>query len=435
MHIMSMATYMVQERLLLLVAVSVFSSVSYASPFEERPYFEDYDCPAKVRPNHTNFCECNAIFEIKCSNLEFVPVFTESKRIYNGFDAREQSIPQLPAGIFQNLLVKKIVLDFNPIGDEISAGAFDYTAEALEELSLGACGIEFLPRGLVDKMRSLHFLHLWGNRIKIIQDSYFQRLGQLQELLLWGNDITRVTDQTFTGLGQLRKLDLDDNNVTSLSQDNFKPLPNLQVLLLGNNKIPVIHGYTFKHLSNLRTLKLNGNKITVIHEEGLYGLKKLTTLALQNNTLTYFFTKTFKDQRKLIALHLQDNSIKLWKAAIDPLESLQIFDLSRNDMDALAEELFNSQRKIQQLFLDQNKLRNFKKGILHPEAKPKTLSLVGNQIQCTCGAAWLAEMAEGGTEVWGMCQNSPLKREPVAIADRRVYVKGNCSLSRAERLL
>jgi Leucine-rich repeat (LRR) protein len=217
----------------------------------------DDECPVRfddasnqTEGRHHGSCVCNsALREIHCHGLEYVPTFVgpshqdSHRRVpqvtWNAVYMSRQSITVLRPKAFGRLRTARLVLNFNPIEDNIEPQALAGLGTVLDELQLGACQIQRLPNGLLTGMDKLERLHLWGNRIQQFPVGFFRQARNLRELLLWDNMITVLNGDTLAGLWQLRRLDLDKNNIDELRKEAFRHLPELESLHLANNAIQV----------------------------------------------------------------------------------------------------------------------------------------------------------------------------------------------------
>ena len=82
-------------------------------------------------------CQCSTLNEIRCRGLNAVPQIDlqavyAGRQTYRSLYLASQHIRRLPAGAFATLNVRRIVLDFNPIGDRIDPRAFSGTVDAVE---------------------------------------------------------------------------------------------------------------------------------------------------------------------------------------------------------------------------------------------------------------------------------------------------------------
>ena len=184
--------------------------------------------------NDEGVCNClDDLLEIRCDRLTNVPQFSDVNCVLAGVYMAKQSIRKLGADAFWNVPTRRLVLNFNDIGDRIDAAAFSGNlSEFLRELYLGACRLRILPVGFLDNMNNLIVLQLWHNRLTHIPTGLFTNCcGSLRELILSRNRIASIHNRTFAGLRNLHKLDLDFNKISSLSREVFSGLNNLRVIL------------------------------------------------------------------------------------------------------------------------------------------------------------------------------------------------------------
>jgi len=87
-------------------------------------------------------CQCSVLDEIQCRGLSGVPEIDLKasylgRRTFRSLYLARQQIQSLPAAAFAALNVRRIVLDFNPIGDRVSPRAFRGTVDAVDLARLG----------------------------------------------------------------------------------------------------------------------------------------------------------------------------------------------------------------------------------------------------------------------------------------------------------
>ncbi|KAK2140058.1 hypothetical protein LSH36_1497g00009 [Paralvinella palmiformis] len=413
------------------VAVTCYSLAAVAATSASRDpvpgsgYY--YPCPVELRANHSNYCDCNALSEIVCYNLDQIPTFIRDGNVYTGLYMEHQAIRQVSQAVFFDIKVKKITMNFNPIGDRISVNALSGLERILEELQLGQCAIRTLPESLLVAMNQLKILHLWGNDIEEIPDDFFANTNQLRELSLWGNAIGKLNAHTFAGLWQLRKLDLDRNRISNLNKNVFRHLGNLEALHLGENRINTLNSDTFVYAKGLKLLNLDNNGLAYIYDGAFGGLRSLKVLGLQHNKLNYLSDEMFTGLRNLSILWLQHNELEyMWAKNFDNLKRLQELHLSYNRLTGLPDRLLRSCSELAHLFVDHNALSTLKKCSLPRKIRLKTLSLLANPITCDCRLSWILELQKKRTTVWGNCLHTPLKTV-TAITDRENY--GQCTHS------
>jgi len=91
-------------------------------------------CPVAVDVGAPGDCRCTVLDEIQCRGLSAVPVVDvnasySGRRTFRSLYLAAQRIDRLPAGAFAALNVRRIVLDFNPLGDRIDPRSFRGTVD------------------------------------------------------------------------------------------------------------------------------------------------------------------------------------------------------------------------------------------------------------------------------------------------------------------
>jgi len=87
-------------------------------------------------------CQCSALKEIQCRGLIAVPDIDlnqsyAGRQTFRSLYLARQHISRLPAAAFAALNVRRIVLDFNPIGDRIDPRTFRGTVDEIDLTRLG----------------------------------------------------------------------------------------------------------------------------------------------------------------------------------------------------------------------------------------------------------------------------------------------------------
>ena len=308
-----------------LVHVGVLSTLSFIVVSALTPQWKTSGCPVQTLANHSDVCECLSFDEIHCRHLDKVPMFIGNGREYSAIFMSHQNIPGIPRGAFFYLRVRKIVLNWNPLGNGLKERAFSGLGDVLVELQMGGCGIENLSGRQLQGLRNLRVLHLWGNKLETLPSGLFSDTPQLVELLLWGNRITRLDAGSFSGLGNLLRLDLDCNRLADIDREPLRHLPKLEALRLGGNKVKSLYAKRLEHLTNLKVLNLDSNGLEYLFDEAFDGLSSLRSLRMQHNQINYIPKSIFKNLRNLTSLRLQDNKLdKLWPETLNGLDSLQV---------------------------------------------------------------------------------------------------------------
>jgi len=361
------------------------------------------DCPVAVAPNRSGSCYCTTLMDIHCRDLDAVPEFLPFGSSFYGLHITRQSIVEITPEAFRNLRVTTILMNFNPIGQRLDLQAFVGLETVLQELQLGGCQIPRLREGFLTGMEELRYLHLWANLLTRIPPGVFKEATNLRELLLWGNAIDNLDDNSFAGLWNLRRLDLDRNKISTLKQDTFRHLLELEVLHLGENNINILYGETFLHMEKLKVLNLDGNRISIILPNAFGGLSNLLNLILSQNSIEYIPDHAFDNLHNLTGLWLHENSLQyIWKTTFAGLHSLRQIHLSRNLIKHLPIGAFHQSPELRHLFLEDNQFLSLRRCPLENPDRLRTLSLVGNPVECNCTLVWTLELVQKqGTTIWG----------------------------------
>ena len=182
----------------------------------------------------------------------------------------------------------------------------------------------------------LTWLNLTGNPLqKIHETSSDFTYPQLQELHISGTNLTLLTSQDFEAFPSLQYLFVSQNGISRVSPGAFHNLPNLLTLHLGNNSIDILPQERFRGLERLRILNLTHNRLKEL-EEFPEDLKSLQILDLSFNQIGAVGKSTFKNLVNLVELHLYGNWINSISGdAFRPLKKLRLLDLSRNYLENL----------------------------------------------------------------------------------------------------
>jgi len=391
------------------------------------------DCSLQAKSNGSGHCACTALLDIHCKGLDSIPEFLDTGMTFNGIYMANQAISDVPQGIFAYIRVNKIVLNFNPIGDKLSDNALRGLERILRELYVGDCGIRSLPVGMLNGMEELRHLHLWANQITAIPTTFFKDCTNLQELILWGNQLREIDENSLAGLWKLRKLDLDRNLITDLRKDAFRHLSELEAIHLGENLITTLSSDTFSFTKNLKILNLDGNRITHIYPKAFDGLGNLLSLALDQNNITYFAAPILDNLRNLTTLNLQKNRLEaIWPRTFGAQRSLVRLNLSNNRLSSLPDDMLKSSPRLRYVYLENNQIATFSRCVMSRRVTPRTVSLLGNPVRCSCDLSWLTDLSESkGLTVWGTCASGNHDVEiPTSVVSRQNYV--TCNASKAD---
>lgn len=282
--------------------------------------------------------------------------------------------------------------------------------ENLSWLSLDNNNIHYIKPEDLQNYPSLEYLNLDFNKIiefpsEVINSNYTSRL---RELRLSYNYLSKINSNFLSCLSELQSVDVSHNHVRSISDRSFINLPSLVYLNLAENLVDTVSEKTFCQLPALEVLDLQGNDLVEFSTKWFENVSSddtnlsvnmsynrisnltsgstllLNILDLSHNLLESL-PKTFFDSirmhirqiflshnrlknvdyagfgalAKLEVLSLHHNNLTIMKKkAIAETLSLQMADLSSNELNQLAVEQFYNMRRLRHLRLVANELRS-----------------------------------------------------------------------------
>lgn len=272
---------------------------------------------------------------------------------------------------------------------EVPDDAFNGLERSLWELILPQNDLVEIPSKSFRHLQKLRHLDLGYNHITHIHHDSFRGLeDSLQSLILKDNCISMLQSHSFSGLLILETLDLSGNNLYEIDPSVFRDgMPRLMKLLLTDNIFSEIPYDALAPLKNLRTLDMSHNVIWSMCGNETYGTKSTAKLNLDSlhieynhidilrpNSFQNFDTvnRTFFDGNPIHTL--KEDAFKPAKireiymrycgltdispVAFDSLvNSLQILDLSGNNLTNLPNKLFNNFDVLRVISMRDNKVK------------------------------------------------------------------------------
>lgn len=371
-------------------------------------------CYAEIRCPTEQNCNCylspEGVFEIQCPTDSY-SAFVVKVKLYERIGIECVNFPKwidfptnvLPPENVTLLYFKMCELPVNQSLNEISN-------------KLGAQNIEKL------------IFHSYG-KLSVLNRKHLQGFPNLEYLSLTCNNLTNFSNDIFADVPRLKNLNLRQNNIYSLSEI-FNYIPNLEILELGDNKLKEIDVNTFKPLKALKMLNMWGNKFTEFKSNIFDNLVSLNSLDVSSNHLNTLPNDIFAKLVNLKLLHLAWNNfsslpegllqhnVKLNKVKLsnnrismktlpnglfanlknlkeielnnnDLIElpdlfhdsiSLEIIDLSFNNLESLPEYLFANLVNLTKLIISNNKLTSLPDGIFSKLKKLIILDLSHNNL-------------------------------------------------------
>ncbi|XP_055324765.1 chaoptin [Sitodiplosis mosellana] len=281
-------------------------------------------------------CTCskaspNDLGIIQCKNVPYpaIPRTLNNSKVFM-LHMESTGLQSLPSSFLQGTGLYRIEISHNPLG-EVLEGAFDGLERSLWELSLHHNQLVEVPSRALHNLKKLKLLDLSNNHIDCIElDSFFGLDGSLERLILADNSIDSLPRGAFTSLPKLDTIDLSGNNIAYLDPSIFEEgMPSLAKLLLSNNALRDVPYNALAPLRNLRVLDLSHNLIK--------------TIRIENDTIASKLT--------LDVLHLEFNRIEeIPTASFAHFDVVNVTYLDGNPLNALGERAFESAR-IRELYI------------------------------------------------------------------------------------
>ena len=226
-------------------------------------------------------------------------------------------------------------------------------------------------------LTSLVELHLWQNKISVIEPGSFQNTRKLKILDLRKNRLTVISKSAFQDLTSLRELYLNTNNIY-LVEDGALNMPLLEKVDICCNDLASFPDVS--NLGNLRELKLNYNKIP---NQPLICpmLRSLETLQVKGNKIVSIPDELFHHCDRITFVDYKANQITSvkWISSLSPTVSTIL--VSNNQISGnIPSTWFNDLKNLKKLNLDGNQIDSFDFTSLSYLPKLKILDLRDNQI-------------------------------------------------------
>lgn len=291
----------------------------------------------------------------------------------------------------------------------------------------------------------IEILDLSSNKIHYIQPNSFEDMVNLKEINLSDNYLDKFVSYSLLGIGllpnvqkldlsrnslytdmigyfleevpHLRYLSLAENSITMISPEMFLGTPLLEELDLHNNIIMDIEEGSFEDLTHLKKMNLAMNSITCISQ---FNLRQLQSLNLSKNSLQSFYTSESDEEYQLKHVDLSDNKLARFpvfpnvnnivflnlsmnfircgeetsqkeyswleedggrNASMVHLLKLTHLDLSYNNIQSIAEDVFTTMPMLTFVNLSRNCLQSFEFGNMVKLNLLEELDLSENLIQ------------------------------------------------------
>lgn len=165
--------------------------------------------------------------------------------------------------------------------------------------------------------------------------------------------------------------------ITGLHMDG-KTDDDVENLYFEDQKVPYLPIGIDQHFKSLKSMSVKNSSVEHINNDALK-MENLSELTFEFNNIKDIAENTFQSLRKLQSLNLASNHItKLHSNTFKNMNELKILNLNWNQLELLDAGVFNDCKMLQTLYLRQNKLKVIDKSILDPLEGLQYIYLQGN---------------------------------------------------------
>jgi hypothetical protein len=149
-------------------------------------------------------------------------------------------------------------------------------------------------------------------------------------------------------------VDLSFNKISILENNAFENVPCLETVVISDNDIKLVKPEVFWGLQGLRHIDMHNSNVDYVHPNTFKNNRNLSTLDLSCNKLKSLLSD-FNSSNELKFLNLSSNKLT-FKGLVHvlPISSLQILDLSNNEIETLNKEVFSGMVNLKLLNISGN---------------------------------------------------------------------------------
>lgn len=243
-----------------------------------------------------------------------------------------------------------------------------------------------LSEGL--EFENLESLDISKNSLTEIPCYRWGTMTTLFYLTMDENNFNFVNGSCFSELGDLHELRINNANISVIETCAFCNMNHLHSLDLGNNFISFLPRRIFENSKLIRILKLDENYLTYLSDDFLY-LPFLENLYLMKNEIRNISEFAFRSMPSLILLDLKGNKLTSITTEFWSARSLRYIQLVRNKIRYVDEEAFSNCTFIQVIFLAENRITTMKKETLTRLRHLQKVTLEKNKWECDCNLRWM----------------------------------------------
>ncbi|XP_039308071.1 chaoptin isoform X2 [Solenopsis invicta] len=340
-------------------------------------------------------CTCSKVIPnlgiVACYNVPMprIPQPINSFKMYI-LQLENNGLRFLQPQYLMNTGLYKLQIKYNPLAD-IPEEAFLGLEKSLWELDLSYNQLAEVPSKSFRHLQKLRLLELTGNKIsRIVPENWRGLEHSLQTLRLGRNAIKTLPADAFIGLTNLEILDLRENSLKEIDPSVFRDgMAHLTHLYLNDNQLTYIPYAQLSLLKRMKLLDLSYNRISKMLQaqqepkikdiqmsldvlqldynqiealafDDFQHFYKVNRTYLRGNPLMVIEEGTFRNSR-IRELYLSDcDLMEINSANLAGLESsLELLDVSGNNITALPDRLFQEFDFLRTLVFRENRIETF----------------------------------------------------------------------------
>lgn len=309
---------------------------------------------------------------VECRNVPFaeIPQEINSSKVFS-LHIEKTGLQELEPYFLRPTGLYRLEITENPL-QHIPDEAFVGLDRSLSILKLTFNQLTEIPSQAMRHLRKLQYIDLSGNEISELKKDAWRGLeDSLQTIILSDNLIPELPTDAFSSLPLLETIDLSGNNLMDIEKDVFRdgmarlrnviladnllasipysplgPLKALRMLDLSYNRITTFEPEEVELGNvrlNLNVLHLEYNQITSIAPESFLYFDVLNTTFLDGNPITVISEGAFRNAR-IRELYIRNCKLHYIspEAFVSLESSLQVLDMSGNNITSLPEKVFSS---------------------------------------------------------------------------------------------
>lgn len=230
------------------------------------------------------------------------------------------------------------------------------------------------------KKLNLNGIQMTPKELKILLQAFSPPLNTLK-LEQIGEEKVKTLLKPACMLNSPRQLQLRFNNISCISEKDLQFCANVTDLDFSDNLVENVTIHTFRSMAKLKILKLSHNKLKAV-PKAIRNISSLEILQISYNNITKITRLDFLNLKKLLKLAIYRNNLQvLENSAFQDLKSLRYLIMTSNKLLNINGNFWQGLGKLQYLQLASNKLSGICKGDFRYLVNLTRLELDDNQIQ------------------------------------------------------